>query len=131
MSEPVNVENALLVDDDNFIQDIYKTKFSEAGIDVTVAENGSAALESLRENDFDVVLVDLIMPEMGGLDLLEAVRSEGCAESSIVIVLSNQGQPDDIDKAEEFGIDGYIVKSNYVPSEVLSQVTEIYEENYG
>ncbi|PSO45522.1 MAG: hypothetical protein BRC25_02005 [Parcubacteria group bacterium SW_6_46_9] len=127
MSEDNKPENILLVDDDEFIRDIYSTKFSESGIDVTPAENGTAALAMLAEKDFDVVLVDMIMPEMDGAKFLEQFY-ENHDQESVVIILSNQGQPEDVDKAQVFDIDGYIIKANNVPSEVLHEITRIYNQ---
>jgi CheY-like chemotaxis protein len=130
MPEDNKPENILLVDDDEFIRDIYSTKFSESGVDVTTAENGKRALEMLAEKDFDVVLVDMIMPKMDGAEFLERFYESHDQQSQkgVVIILSNQGQPKDVDKAQAFDIDGYIIKANNVPSEVLDEITRIYNQ---
>jgi len=125
MPEDNKPENILLIDDDEFIRDIYSTKFSESGVDITTAENGTEALEMLAEKDFDVVLVDMVMPEMDGIEFLEQFY-ENHDQDSVVIILSNQGQPKDVDKAQAFDIDGYIIKANNVPSEILDEITRIY-----
>ena len=125
MPEYSKPENILLVDDDEFIRDIYSTKFSESGIDVTSAENGKKALGLLADNNFDVVLLDMVMPEMDGIEFLEQFY-ENHDQESVVIILSNQGQPEDVDKAQTFDIDGYIIKANNIPSEILDEITRIY-----
>lgn len=130
MSSATKLQRVLLVDDDDFIQDIYTKKFEEAGIEVDVAGGGEEGLERLREKSYDAVLADMIMPGIDGLEFLESVRDESLAESASVIVLSNQGQPDDIEAAEEFGIDGYIIKASKVPSEVLQEITDIYKKSH-
>lgn len=130
MSQPDSLQKILLVDDDDFIQDVYTTKFEEAGLDVETADDGEKGLEKLRGDAFDAVLVDVIMPGMDGMEFLEALRSEELAQSASVIVLSNQGQPDDIDSAEAYDVDGYIIKASKVPSEILEEITDIYQQTH-
>jgi len=120
--------SVLLVDDDEFIRDIYSTKFAESGIHIAVTEDGEEALDTLKEEHFDVILVDIIMPKVDGIELLEKLDERENMEDTKVIVLSNQGQPRDIDKAKEFDIDGYVIKANHVPSEVLDEITRVYNQ---
>ena len=120
------LNNVLLVDDDDFIQDIYATKFKADGIDIAVAEDGEVAIEELKNDSFDVVLLDIIMPGTDGMQFLEQARNQNLLGDSLVIVLSNQGQKEDIEKANQYDVDGYIVKASSVPSEVLAQVQKIY-----
>lgn len=132
MPETDGLQSVLLVDDDEFIQDIYTKKFEESGLAVDTAASGEAALEKLRQQKggYDAVMADIIMPGMDGLEFLGAIRDEELAKDASVIVLSNQGQPDDIDAAEEFDIDGYIVKASKVPSEVIEEITDIYNQSH-
>lgn len=130
MTDTPQLQNVLLIDDDDFIQDIYTTKFTEEGIDVTTAQDGSAAIEKLRESDFDAILADIIMPNTDGLEFLKQLRAENLAGDASVIILSNQGQPEDIDNAEQFDIDGYIIKASKVPSEVLDKIKEIHTQSH-
>lgn len=131
MSQPDKPQTILLVDDDDFIQDVYTTEFEESGLSVETADDGEEGLEKLRSDSFDAVLVDVIMPGMDGLEFLEALREEGLAQSASVIVLSNQGQPDDVESAEAYDIDGYIIKASKVPSEILEEIIDIYQQTHG
>lgn len=131
MTSASNLETILLVDDDEFIQDIYATKFGEEGLSVTAVDDGDAALQKLDDQDYDVILLDLIMPGTDGMEMLEAMQAEGMIANNCIIILSNQGQPEDIDEAQEYDIDGYIIKASNVPSEVLEEVKNIYQQNYG
>jgi len=116
----------LLIDDDKFLLDVHSRKFRDGGHEVVTAMSGQKALELLRgEEKFDAVLLDLVMPSMDGIELLEKIRTEGLAEDSAIIVFSNQDQSTDIEKAKKFNIAGYIVKASAVPSEVLAEVAEI------
>jgi len=132
MPETDGLQSVLLVDDDDFIQDIYTKKFEESGLAVDTAASGEVALEKLREQkgEYDAVLADIIMPGMDGLEFLRTIRDEELAKNASVIVLSNQSQPDDIDAAEEFDIDGYLVKASKVPTEVLQEIADIYNQSH-
>ena len=119
----------LLVDDDKFLVDMYTVKFREASFDIIPAFSGEEAMDRLKEGlDPDAVILDLIMPGMSGFDFLSAVRQNKLAGRAAFIVLSNQGQHSDIEEAKKLGIDGYIVKANTIPSEVLEQVVEILKK---
>ncbi len=116
----------LIVDDDSFLLDMYAMKFTQAGFTVDTAASGEDALKKMRDgHTFDVVLLDMVMPQMTGLDLLRAIKGEKLSGSPACIVLSNQGEKADIDGAEALGVDGYIVKANMIPSEVVSTVKDI------
>jgi len=114
----------LLVDDDAFLREMYATKFTEKGHVVEVTESAEQGLVKLQEGQFDVVLLDMVMPGMTGVEFLKKVRELHLAPAPKCIVLSNQGEESDIKKATEAGADGYIVKAQMIPSEVLEKVEE-------
>lgn len=116
----------ILVDDDKFLLDMYALKFKNSGVDVTAFARAEDAVAAMREGLKPAALVlDLIMPGMDGMQLLEAVKKDDLAPGAALIVLSNQGQPSDIGKAKELGADGYIVKATTIPSEVVGKVMAI------
>ncbi len=116
----------LIVDDDNFLLDMYTLKFKEKGFDVDSAFGSMNALEKLKEiKDFDVVVMDVVMPMMDGFELLSEIKKEKLAESAKIVILSNLGQSSDIEKGEKLGADGYIVKAESTPSEVVEKITEL------
>lgn len=121
----------LLVDDDKFLVDMYTVKFREANFDIVPAFSGEEALEKLKNGEKpDVVMMDMIMPGMSGLDFLSALKQGNFVPNAACIVLSNQGQKTDIEEAKKLGVDGYIVKANTIPSEVLDQVLEILKKKH-
>jgi CheY-like chemotaxis protein len=115
----------LLVDDDVFLRDMYATKFSELGHTVTTAESGDRALECLGTEAFDVVLLDMIMPGMNGIELLKKIGELKLEHVPTSIVLSNQGGREEIEAAEAAGAKGYIIKAELIPSEVVAEVTRL------
>ena len=116
----------LLVDDDRFLLDMYAIKFSKAGYDVKTADSTEGALKLIRDGYVpDVLLSDIVMPGMDGLEFVAAVRSQKLAPQTITVMLTNQGSSDDISRAQKLGVDGYIVKATTIPSEVLGEVERI------
>lgn len=121
-----DVKLIYLIDDDSFLLDMYALKFKECGLPVEAISDAAIALEKIRQGaQPDVILVDVIMPGMNGFDFLEALQKEGLAKNARLIVLSNQGQQEDIDKATKFGAQGYIIKASAIPSEVCEKVIAI------
>lgn len=121
-----------IVDDDKFLLGMYSLKFANNGYDVETTIGSMPALEKLRGGAKpDVILLDIIMPYMDGLELLKTIRDEKLAPNAIVVMLTNQSQSSDIERAKELGVDGYIVKAATIPSEVLREVEKIYEAKKG
>ena len=119
-----------LVDDDRFLLDLYAVKFKSAGHEVIAFGGGEELLADLRKEGVkspDVILIDLIMPGIGGFGALEAIRNEHLAQGSKIIILSNQGQDSDIEKAKKLSVDGYIIKASAIPSEVLAETLRVVE----
>lgn len=119
----------IIVDDDKFLLDMYAVKFTESGYKVETFANGELTLEKLRKGiDVKAILLDIIMPGMTGLELLETIQKENLNTGFAVVVLSNQGEDSDIESAKAFGADGYIIKASTIPSEVLEQTINIIKE---
>jgi len=116
----------LIVDDDSFLLDMYALKFSQHNFEVHTAPSAMQALEKLRGGlNPDIVLLDIIMPEMDGFEMLEKINGENLAPGSSKIILSNKSEQADIDRGNRLGAVGYIVKANSTPAEVIDQVSEI------
>lgn len=120
----------VIVDDDKFLLSMYSMKFTKEGMEVVTINDPKEALDKLVAGlDADILILDVVMPGMDGIELLQKIREEKLLPKAVVIILSNQGQQSDIDRAKEFGIQGYIVKATTIPSEVLREVLSIAEEN--
>ena len=116
----------LIVDDDKFLLDMYRRKFEHDGATVDVAVGSEETLAKLRDGAKpDILILDIIMPGMDGVELLEAIRKEKLAPDSVVIMLTNESDTDKIEKAKSLGIKGYIVKATSVPTEVVEEVWKI------
>jgi CheY-like chemotaxis protein len=119
-----------LVDDDRFLLDLYSIKFKNAGHEVSSFGSGEDLLAALRKADTivpDAILLDLVMPGIGGFGALEAIQKENLAKGAKVIILSNQGKDSDIEKAKQLSASGYIIKASAIPSEVLAETIRTIE----
>lgn len=118
----------LIVDDDKFLLNMYSIKFSKNGFEVQTGVGGVDALKIIHNGYTpDIILLDLVMPGMDGLELLTKIKAENLAPKATVIMLTNQGQPSDIKRAEDIGVAGYIVKATTIPSEVVDEVVKLYQ----
>ncbi|KKU49722.1 MAG: Response regulator receiver domain protein [Parcubacteria group bacterium GW2011_GWA1_47_10] len=122
----------LIVDDDNFLLDMYALKFSQNNFEVHTAGSGVTVLEKLRGGLCpDVILMDIIMPEMDGFETLTQTNKENLCPSCIKIILSNKSEQKDIEEGSRLGVAGYIVKASSTPQEVIDQVVKILESKKG
>ena len=116
----------LIIDDDEFLLDMYAAKFKEEGFEVELARGGKEALNKIQEGIYpEVVLLDVVMPGMDGFELLEIIRKEKLIPTSKIIILSNLSQKEHLDKGTSLGVADYVVKAYFTPSEVVKKVNEV------
>lgn len=119
----------LIIDDDKFLLDMYATKFAESGFDVTTAFGGMDALTKLEEGIRpEVIVTDIVMPVMDGFEFLAELGKKNISRDARIVILSNLGQKEDIERGEALGASGYIVKATATPTEVVERVRGILEE---
>lgn len=117
----------LIVDDDKFLLNMYSIKFAKSNFEVNSAVSGDEALSKIKEGYTpDIILLDIVMPGMDGFQILDNLKKNNIAPNAMIIMLTNQGQLADIEKAKSFGINGYIIKATTIPSEVVEEVERIY-----
>ncbi|MEK7669438.1 MAG: response regulator [Patescibacteria group bacterium] len=120
----------IIVDDDDFLVNMYATKFNSSNILVEACKSGEDFLEKLKTaTDIDLILLDIIMPGMSGIDILNEMRNNKLGENIPVMILTNQSDEKDINEAKKLGVAGYIVKSAATPSEVVNEVINIIKKS--
>ena len=112
----------LLVEDEEILVDLLQKKLTEPGYLVFLARNGEEGLKLMRENPPDIVLLDIVMPKMGGFEVLEEMAKEDSLKKIPVIIISNSGQPVELDRAKKLGAKDWLIKTEFDPEEVLEKV---------
>lgn len=115
----------LLVDDDQMIVDMYKLRLEQEGYEVLVTDKGSEAIRLAGEALPDIVLLDIILPEIDGFSILKSIKGEAATKKIPVLLLTNLSQESDQAKGKELGADGYFVKSQHTPSDMLYEMRKI------
>jgi DNA-binding response OmpR family regulator len=118
----------LLIDDDPFISDMYILKFREHGFEIETAKDGKEGLEKIKKYPPDLILLDIVMPAMDGFEVLQELKKEGTIPKAKVILLTNLGQKEDVEKGMKLGADDYIIKAHFTPSEVVEKVKQLLQK---
>ena len=113
----------LMIDDDPFIGDMYMLKFKDEQFEIQTARNGKEGLKKIEEFNPDVVLLDVVMPDMDGFQVLEELKKKGVKRK--IILLTNLGQKEDAERGMNLGASDYIVKAHFTPSEVVEKVRKL------
>lgn len=119
----------LVVDDDMFIRDVYAEVLQAEKYDVAVAVDGEQALKMIEDGGFDLVLLDVMLPKMDGITVLAQVKQNPKVANVPIIMLTNFGQSDLVDKATKMGATEYLLKYAFTPGEVVEKVKKILEPN--
>ncbi len=114
----------LIVEDEDIIVDLLQKKLSQEGYEISIARDGESGLKTMRQAKPDLVLLDIIMPRMGGFEVLEEMRKDEALKKIPVIVVSNSGQPVEIDKAQALGAKDWLIKTEFDPKEVIEKVVK-------
>jgi CheY-like chemotaxis protein len=112
----------LLVEDEKLMIDLLQRKLTKEGYEISVAQNGEEGLKKMKEIKPDLVLLDIIMPKMSGLEVMEEMQKDKELRAIPVIVISNSGQPVEIDKAQKLGAKDWLIKTEFDPQEVVDKV---------
>lgn len=126
MNLPFNLmPKIFIIEDEQDILEMYRFKFTEEGYEVYYATNGLDAVGAIKQVNPDLVLLDIIMPKMNGLKVLQELRNDVATKDLKIYIFSNLNQPADIKRSKDEGADGYFVKSDLVPSQLVAKIREI------
>ncbi|MFH1894523.1 MAG: response regulator [Patescibacteria group bacterium] len=112
----------LLVEDEELLINLLQRKLMESGYLVFLARDGEEGLKLMRQNPPDIVLLDIIMPKMGGFEVLEEMAKDNSLKKIPVVIVSNSGQPVEIDRAKRLGVKDWFIKTEFDPEKVLEKV---------
>ena len=117
--------HVLLVEDDVFLAGIYQKKFEMEGYKITVADNGEKGWQDAQKKKPDIVLLDILLPKLDGFAVLEKLKADTATKNIPVVLLTNLGQKDDVEKGLEAGAVDYLIKAHFKPSEIVDKVKKV------
>ena len=123
-----NRKKILIIEDDPFITDVYVLKLESEGYDVDTAEDGLVGLKKMQEKKYDIILLDIVMPNLDGFKVLERVRMNPNLSQVPIVILTNLSQKRDIEKGLNLGAIDYIVKTKFTPTEVAKTINKILKK---
>lgn len=121
----------LLIEDEPVILELLRGRLEEAGYAVTVARDGISGFALIKDVHPDLVLLDMLLPGLTGFQILQKMKEEGLLPALPVLIISNSGQPIELERALQLGVRDYLIKVNFDPHEVLVRVENILRAEQG
>lgn len=112
----------LIVEDEKLVSDLLQRKLTKEGYEVSVAFDGEEGLKMMKKARPDLILLDIVMPKMGGFEVMEEMGRDKKLKDIPVIVISNSGQPVELDQAQKLGAKDWLIKTEFDPQEVINKV---------
>src|SRR3990167_7253697 len=124
MAQPTKLK-ILIVEDDTFLAGIYANKFEREGFEVLLSIDGELGLQSAKKNKPDIILLDVLLPKLDGFEVLEKIKAEAATRAIPVVLLTNLGQKEDVDKGLKLGAADYLIKAHFMPAETVDKVKRV------
>lgn len=125
------MKTVLVVEDTELLRRIYADRLTADGYDVVTAADGLEALAALRAGSIDLILLDLVLPRLSGIEVLETVQKDPRLRDTPVIVLSNLGQDEDVERCMALGAVDYLVKNDSRPADVSERIGRVLNATAG
>ncbi len=116
------IKKILIIEDEEIMADLLQKKLTEEGYKISVARDGEEGLKVMKEVKPDLILLDIVMPGMGGFEVMEEMQKNWELKRIPIIVISNSGQPVELDRAQKLGAKDWLVKTEFDPQEVINKV---------
>lgn len=114
----------LLVEDDTFMAELLAQELTRAGFDISLAKTGKEALQKFKETPPELVLLDILLPDVNGVEVLRSIRNEPAGAGVKVMILSNLSEGQDVEEAKGLGVTDYLVKANTSLPDITVKVKE-------
>ena len=112
----------LIIEDDKFLRELIVQKLIKEGYKISEAVDGEDGIKKIKEEKPDLVLLDLILPGIDGFEILSRMKEDPSLAQIIVIILSNLGQKDDVERGLKLGAVDYLIKAHFTPGEIIDKV---------
>lgn len=116
----------LIVEDDRFLRELIKRKLITEGFEVAEAVDGEEALKKVKEETPNLVLLDLILPNVDGFEVLKRIKEDLKLATIPIIILSNLGQREEVERGLKLGAIDYLVKAHFTPGEIIEKIKNIF-----
>ena len=123
--------NILIIEDEHDICEVYSEVLSMAGYKVQEAADGETGMQKIRDENWDVLLLDIMLPGKDGLKILKEIRANPELRKGLVVALTNLNSESIIKEAFDQGVDGYLIKSEITPDKVVEEVNKILADKEG
>ncbi len=121
-------ENILIIEDDKFLRELISRKLVSEGFKIEEAIDGEEGLKKLQEIKPDLILLDLILPGLDGYEVLARVKDNPSTSAVPVLILSNLGQKDEVEKGLKLGAIDFLVKAHFTPEEIVDKIKEVFSK---
>lgn len=112
----------LIIEDDKFLRELIAQKILKEGYNVSEALDGEEGMKKIKEEKPDLILLDLILPGIDGFEILSKIKEDPSLSSIPVIILSNLGQREDVEKGMKLGAIDYLIKAHFTPGEIIDKI---------
>jgi two-component system, OmpR family, alkaline phosphatase synthesis response regulator PhoP len=112
----------LVIEDEKILLELLEKRLTQEGYEIEIAENGVEGLEKIKQNKPDLILLDIVMPKMGGFEVMKELQKDKEFSQIPIIIISNSGQPVEIDLAQKLGARDWLIKTDFEPQEVIEKV---------
>jgi len=119
------LKKVLIIEDDKFLRELMAQKLIKENYEVSEAIDGEEGLQKIKEEKPDLILLDLILPGIDGFQILSQLKSDPALSAIPVIILSNLGQREDIEKGLNLGAVDYLIKAHFTPGEIIDKVKNV------
>lgn len=123
--ENTTAKKILILEDEEIILDLLSDKLLGQGYEVKTARNGKEGMLMMEKEIPDLVLTDVVMPEKNGFDVISEMKQNELLKNVPIIIISNSGQPVEIDKAKELGVSDWVIKTEFDPQEIIQKVKQV------
>jgi len=115
----------LVIEDDKFLRELITRKLSDDGFVTVEARDGEEGIKKVKEEKPDLVLLDLILPSIDGFEVLSQIKKDENLKSIPIIILSNLGQKEEVEKGLKMGAVDYLIKAHFTPGEIIEKIKSI------
>lgn len=119
------MKNILIIEDDEFLRGLISKKFVSESFNIISAIDGTDGIKKAQEEKPNLILLDLVLPNIDGFEVLTKLKGDSATSSIPIVILSNLGQKEDIDKGMKLGATDYIIKAQFTPEEIVEKIKAI------